>query len=90
MATQTSDEFGKSLARLEEIVTKLEQGNMTLDESVALFREGKGLAQRCQQLLKDAQGAIDAAAADPVPPARSADGGLFGRPDDENHGELPL
>jgi exodeoxyribonuclease VII small subunit len=92
MATNASDEFGKSLGRLEEIVAKLEQGSLSLDESVALFREGKTLAQRCEQLLKEAQTAIESAAsgAAPQPAGRPAPVRLFDRADNEDHEELSL
>jgi exodeoxyribonuclease VII small subunit len=62
MATKSAGEFEKSLARLEEIVTSLDREGIGLDESVALFREGKALAQRCEQLLKEAQAAIESVA----------------------------
>jgi|HubBroStandDraft_4_1064222.scaffolds.fasta_scaffold975608_2 exodeoxyribonuclease VII small subunit len=62
MATPASGEFEKSLARLEEIVAELDREGIGLDQSVALFREGKALAQRCEHLLKDAQTAIESAA----------------------------
>lgn len=91
MATTASDEFGKSLARLEEIVAKLEQGSLSLDESVALFREGKTLAQRCEHLLKEAQSAIESAAnATAQPSPRPSAVRLFERGDDEDHEELSL
>jgi exodeoxyribonuclease VII small subunit len=61
MATPTSGEFEKSIERLEKIVSELDREGIGLDEAVALFREGKTLAQRCEQLLKDAQKAIEAA-----------------------------
>ncbi|MBD5655275.1 MAG: exodeoxyribonuclease VII small subunit [Candidatus Eremiobacteraeota bacterium] len=62
MATNASGEFEEALKRLEEIVQKLEKENVALDESVALFKEGKGLATKCERLLKDAQTSIDVAA----------------------------
>jgi exodeoxyribonuclease VII small subunit len=61
MATSVSGDFEAALGRLEEIVQKLERDNVGLDESVTLFREGKGLAQKCERLLKEAQASIDAA-----------------------------
>ncbi len=61
MATNASGEFENALRRLEEIVQKLERDNVALDESVALFKEGKTLAQRCERLLKDAQTSIEVA-----------------------------
>ena len=61
MATSVSGDFEAALGRLEEIVQKLERENVGLDESVTLFREGKGLAQKCERLLKEAQASVDAA-----------------------------
>lgn len=61
MAQNKAGEFEASLNRLEEIVKKLESESITLDESVKLFREGKGLARRCNELLKAAQDSIEAA-----------------------------
>jgi exodeoxyribonuclease VII small subunit len=62
MATNEAGEFEKALARLEEINGKLERENVGLDESVALFKEGKDLQRKCEALLKAAQGSIAAAA----------------------------
>ena len=41
--------------RLEETVARLEEGGLTLDESLALYEEGMKLAQRCQELLQQAE-----------------------------------
>jgi exodeoxyribonuclease VII small subunit len=41
--------------RLEETVGKLEAGNLTLEESLSLYEEGVKLAQRCQEMLQDAE-----------------------------------
>ena len=68
MPTTPSGEFEKSLTRLEEIVVSLDREGIGLDESVALFREGKALAQRCEQLLKEAQAAVESASATPGAP----------------------
>ncbi len=89
MATNVSGEFEEALKRLEEIVGKLERESVALDESVALFKEGKGLAQKCERLLKDAQTSIEAAARGDAPAAPAAPQGrvtsLFGdvQPDDD-------
>jgi exodeoxyribonuclease VII small subunit len=86
MATNVSGEFEGALKRLEEIVGKLERESVGLDESVALFKEGKGLAQKCERLLKDAQTSIEAAArGDAAPRAPGAPASLFGdaQPDDD-------
>ena len=59
--TQKSGEFESALTRLEAIVKQLETEEVSLDQSVELFKEGKDLARRCEALLKAAQNAIDAA-----------------------------
>ena len=41
--------------RLEEAVTKLEQGGLTLEESLTMYEEGMDLARRCQELLQNAE-----------------------------------
>jgi len=56
-----SGEFETALARLDAIVKQLETEDVSLDQSVELFKEGKDLARRCEALLKDAQTKIEAA-----------------------------
>lgn len=46
--------FEQALRELEETVTKLEVGELTLDESLALFERGQKLAERCNDLLEKA------------------------------------
>lgn len=41
--------------RLDETVQKLENGGLTLEESIALYEEGMELARRCQELLQEAE-----------------------------------
>lgn len=52
MATKT---FEQSMTELESIVTKLEGGDITLDDSLKLFEEGISLAKTCQKKLDDAE-----------------------------------
>jgi exodeoxyribonuclease VII small subunit len=40
---------------LVQVVSSLEQGNIPLDESVALWERGEALAVRCEQWLTDAR-----------------------------------
>lgn len=47
--------FEASLARLEEIVRKLEEGEIDLDRSVRLFEEGVALARKLEARLADAE-----------------------------------
>jgi exodeoxyribonuclease VII small subunit len=47
--------FEQALARLEKIVDKLDDGNLPLDESIALFKEGTTLAKVCRDKLAEAE-----------------------------------
>lgn len=47
--------FEESLKRLEEIVSKMEQGNASLEEALSLFEEGSALVQRCGKQLDEAE-----------------------------------
>ncbi|HBT63782.1 MAG TPA: exodeoxyribonuclease VII small subunit [Ruminococcaceae bacterium] len=47
--------FEKAMARLEHIVTQLESGKCTLDESLKLFEEGTKLTAYCSKSLKTAE-----------------------------------
>ena len=47
--------FEESMTRLEEIVSILERGESTLDESLALFDEGTKLAAACSKQLDQAE-----------------------------------
>ena len=50
-----SASFETTYARLEEIIQRLEEGNLTLDESVNLYEEGMQLAEQCDRQLNDAE-----------------------------------
>ena len=50
--------FEESLARLEEIVSRLEKGEVPLEESLALFEEGTRLARECGVRLEQAEQAV--------------------------------
>ncbi|GEP06743.1 exodeoxyribonuclease 7 small subunit [Methylobacterium oxalidis] len=55
----TSDlPFEKALEQLEEIVRRLERGDVPLDESVAIYERGERLKQHCEMLLKRAEARI--------------------------------
>ena len=47
--------FETALAEMEELIRQLEEGQLALDESLALFERGQLLAARCQQLLTTAE-----------------------------------
>lgn len=49
------ESFELSMKRLEEIVRQMEQGNVSLEESLRLFEEGTGLVARCTKQLDEAE-----------------------------------
>ena len=51
-------EFEKKLGRLEEIVQKMEKGDMALEESLKLFEEGVKLSRECQGQLTQAEAKV--------------------------------
>ncbi|HCX73121.1 MAG TPA: exodeoxyribonuclease VII small subunit [Candidatus Cloacimonas sp.] len=51
--------FEESLKKLEEIVSKLENGVDDLDELVALFEEGSKLVDNCYQKLNKIENKIE-------------------------------
>ncbi len=48
-------DYEKSVKRLEEIVERLEDGNITLDEAMKLYDEGTKLTAGCYDILKKAE-----------------------------------
>lgn len=50
-----AENFEKSMAELEKIVESLEKGEVTLEESLALFEKGVGLSKTCQSILDKAE-----------------------------------
>ncbi|MBS1969241.1 MAG: exodeoxyribonuclease VII small subunit [Bdellovibrionales bacterium] len=51
-------DFEKKLGRLEEIVNKMEKGDLALEESLKLFEEGVKLSRECHQKLNDAESKV--------------------------------
>ncbi|HEY7598927.1 MAG TPA: exodeoxyribonuclease VII small subunit [Candidatus Limnocylindrales bacterium] len=47
--------FDKAMAEFRAVVEKLEQGNLPLEESIALFEQGVRLQRRCERLLSEAE-----------------------------------
>ena len=52
---QKNIDFETAMARLGEIVSKLEDKNLKLDESLALYEEGVSLVGVCRKRLDEAQ-----------------------------------
>ena len=51
--------FEDALKRLEDIVRKLESGDVPLDQSIDLYSQGEKLRNLCQKRLEDAQAKIE-------------------------------
>lgn len=51
--------FEESLDELEQIVGKLEEGDMALEESLALFERGVKLSRDCRDRLTKAERRIE-------------------------------
>ncbi len=51
--------FEVSLKELEKIVRKLEDGDLTLEESLKLFEDGVKLSRECQERLNQAERRIE-------------------------------
>lgn len=48
-------DFESSLAELETLVARMEQGELSLDDSLGAFERGIALFKRCQQALDQAE-----------------------------------
>lgn len=53
--TSKEKSFEESLARLEEIISQMEEGNLSLDATLKKFEEGIRLAQFCSRKLDEAE-----------------------------------
>ena len=51
--------FEESLTKLEEIVAKLERGDLSLEDSIRLFEEGTQLSTQCRKQLEEAEGKVE-------------------------------
>lgn len=52
-------DFEQSLAALEEIVTKMEEGNLTLEESLRAFEQGITLTRDCHTVLAQTEQKVE-------------------------------
>lgn len=52
---KTTSLFEDSLEELEQLVVQLEQGDITLEESLRSFERGVTLTRYCQKALEDAE-----------------------------------
>ena len=57
--TEAGPDFEKTLAELEKLVENLEQGDLSLDESLSGFKQGIELTRQCQSVLDNAQQTVE-------------------------------
>ena len=70
---QATPDFEAALAELEEIVARLEQGELPLEESLRQFERGVVLTRLCQKALSDAERKIRVLAKGPDGELREQD-----------------
>ncbi len=51
--------FERALKELEGIVSRLERGDVELEESIAIYERGEALRDHCDRLLKQAEARVE-------------------------------
>jgi exodeoxyribonuclease VII small subunit len=69
--------FEDALKELEGIVSRLEQGQVDLEDSIALYERGQALKGRCEEKLKAAESRLEKI-------VKNASGALSGVPADRD------
>ena len=64
--------FEEALRRLDEVVARLESGEVGLEEAVALFEQGQGYLAACRERLGAAQRRIEELTAESLPAPEAA------------------
>jgi len=57
--TDAQPDFETPMRELEELVDRLEQGDLSLEESLAAFERGVTLTRACQTALKEAEQKVE-------------------------------
>lgn len=52
------NDYESAICRLEQIIEKLEKGDLALQDSLELFEEGVKLVKKCNRFLDEADGKI--------------------------------
>jgi exodeoxyribonuclease VII small subunit len=79
--------FEEALGRLEEVVRKLEAGDLPLEEALTLYEEGVRLTRLCSAKLEEAKGRLEVLSREggtlKVKPLEQAPGGEKDMPTEE-------
>ena len=62
MTTENGKEelsFEESMNKLEELVKKLEEGNLDLDERIKIYSEAVKLKERCRKILDESERKVE-------------------------------
>jgi exodeoxyribonuclease VII small subunit len=59
MTSDAQPSFEQALKELEDIVRRLESGELSLDESISLYERGQALKAVCEAKLADAKARIE-------------------------------
>ncbi len=51
--------FERALKELETIVSRLERGDVELEESIAIYERGEALRSHCDRLLRQAEAKVE-------------------------------
>ena len=65
--------FEAALAELEQIVGRLEHGDVPLEESITIYERGEALRTHCDKLLSDAEAKVEKITVSPDGQAQKAD-----------------
>ncbi|MBT3298304.1 exodeoxyribonuclease VII small subunit [archaeon] len=55
MKIEQTESFEDKIQRIEQIVNKMEEGNLKLEENIYLFKEGSELTKQCQEEINKAE-----------------------------------
>ena len=65
--------FEAALAELEQIVGRLEHGDVPLEESITIYERGEALRTHCDKLLSDAEAKVEKITVSPDGQAQKTD-----------------
>ena len=57
--TEKENTFEENLAQFEELVRKLEAGNLDLDESLKIYEDAIVLRERCRKFLEESERKVE-------------------------------
>lgn len=80
---QSELSFEKALAELEKIVSRMESGELSLEQALATHKRGLELARFCQQKLEAAQSQVKILEGDVLKPLEAALGAQDGAADSD-------